>query len=576
MNEFLIVARPPEHLLPTLGFADAATYGGTNIGFNVSPAGFDTLRIWPTQNVRSAPFQISNHAGAYTVAAPQGICNSLLANVRNTLLLTTSIQADAIQFQQGGNAQTYQRLDVYLNANNHDDPLNLPDKNRNHLVRELFKRLYVRTNGVGAATAMTLVAANGQQDDAIDAFLNPLILRLQLDGNECEYAPPGQAAPQGQISAKTRLAAILRDESCYDVVPLVDADQDLRVALLQLVAERRTDRRSVIDRLFWPQAAQQDQAAQQNVPQWLPFFALDCLRGQFYAVANAQDNNGQSAAAWHWHWMPGEDADQIPYNRQWYAHYWRKRWTDSGQDAYGQNLPQVVPLQHNVQHAPAWQPVQNGENAHPTSFSELRSVLVAAKDAGELNEWLAGVADFLNRTDELNVPKRWWDASIPTEVNQFFAEQNSKPVVDVAGVLAWFGGRYLLPQSEVIVEFPPADVCPDDIGEEYRQHFHGRAVSLRGSVATPELWFWKLFALAGRQHQQAAGAEQGDGCWQIDFGPGWWKDWFRGLFLPSSENPFCFGARASDSFKLGEARIGHERLGERPYLPQQIYGIVLP
>lgn len=150
-------------------------------------------------------------------------------------------------------------------------------------------------------------------------WLNPVILTLDLDGNDIEYIE--NANKNEFLNA---LSLFLDQSSLILVEPHIDESYDLRISFLiklnQIIQERQQNKAnnknlSLIEYILF--------VSQYSQP-WKPFLVLDLLGGEFYAYQNLYENQEQEKPLVGW--KSPQDAKS---NKLWFADYWLKRWVNS-------------------------------------------------------------------------------------------------------------------------------------------------------------------------------------------------------------------------------------------------------
>jgi len=355
---------------------------------------------------------------------------------------------------------------------------------------------------------------------------------------------------------------MLNDKKSYClVIPLPSQDDDLRMILLDIGSERfrgETDQMSLFDELMY------SGTMSPLGLQWLSFFALDSLSGRFLA-------EGEEDGRWTWRW---NDLNERPRaNRQWFALYWQEkkcwpsRQSDSGVPRFERQILRADPGIWRGR--PLWRPV----TVNPDSFSDLnkflqdvRDIFAALKKDGQDSPWACVLEYFEKAFNELDT------ISVPTGILRYIARNTHRITVDTEALLEWLSSEHLLPKSEVLVRFPPAELVPNGAREQYKKEFGNTWVDLQESVAWPGLTFAKNLCCRDIKDQNGNVEEE----WIVPLGPGWWKEWFAGLLSPLARKRFRFGHQGSKAFELGKTALGLDRLGERLYGPEPVKWIAFP
>jgi hypothetical protein len=147
-------------------------------------------------------------------------------------------------------------------------------------------------------------------------WLNPVILTLDLDGNDIEHIE--KANKNEYLYA---LSLFLDQSSLIFVEPHIDESYDLRISFLiklnQIIQERQQNKAnnkslSLIEYIL---------LGSQYPQPWKPFLTLDLLGGEFYAYQNVNENREQEKPLVNW--KPPQNAKS---NKLWFAAYWLERW----------------------------------------------------------------------------------------------------------------------------------------------------------------------------------------------------------------------------------------------------------
>jgi len=147
-------------------------------------------------------------------------------------------------------------------------------------------------------------------------WLNPVILTLDLDGNDIEHIE--KANKNEYLYA---LSLFLDQSSLIFVEPHIDESYDLRISFLiklnQIIQERQQNKAnnkslSLIEYIL---------LGSQYPQPWKPFLTLDLLGGEFYAYQNVNENREQEKPLVNW--KPPQNAK---LNKLWFAAYWLERW----------------------------------------------------------------------------------------------------------------------------------------------------------------------------------------------------------------------------------------------------------
>lgn len=147
-------------------------------------------------------------------------------------------------------------------------------------------------------------------------WLNPVILTLDLDGNDIEHIEKSN-----KNEYLYALSLFLDQSSLIFVEPHIDESYDLRISFLiklnQIIQERQQNKAnnkslSLIEYIL---------LGSQYPQPWKPFLTLDLLGGEFYAYQNVNENREQEKPVVNW--KPPQDAKS---NKLWFAAYWLERW----------------------------------------------------------------------------------------------------------------------------------------------------------------------------------------------------------------------------------------------------------
>jgi hypothetical protein len=147
-------------------------------------------------------------------------------------------------------------------------------------------------------------------------WLNPVILTLDLDGNDIEHIEKATKNEYLYV-----LSLFLDQSSLILVEPHIDQSYDLRISFLiklnQIIQERQQTKAnnknlSLIEYIL---------LGSQYPQPWKPFLTLDLLGGKFYAYQNVNENREQEKPLVSWE--PPQDAKS---NKLWFADHWLERW----------------------------------------------------------------------------------------------------------------------------------------------------------------------------------------------------------------------------------------------------------
>jgi hypothetical protein len=385
------------------------------------------------------------------------------------------------------------------------------------------------------------------------AWLNPIVLRLAVAGNELSLAVEGgELRPaRAGVSVQHVLRHLVDRGSLLFVEPLFVEEFDGRVLLLQELHHRYRDHlratNSPVERLLW---GDRDTAEDADEPCWKPFLVLDALGGSF---SIRRHGTGRPRYCW----KPPPD---LSPNARWLADYWLRLWPGTlVEDPWPKR---VVSLPHPAREWPEptyRSPVSDDADAAATvaSCAALLGRAAGADGDGPPLGWLASLL-------QREMPDR-------PEFRQahygFFARAGTEVRFWEAEFLDHFARGHLAPRSPVHVELPPLEFVDgwqrDEVVRGHEAAVGGLAVELTRS---PLLGAGKLLRhLFEHNNDPPSGAPTER---RLEYEFGWWNDWFTSLFSDPAETPVRFVVQRP-GLVLKQKRLGEGVLGVGPAAYQQ-------
>lgn len=157
----------------------------------------------------------------------------------------------------------------------------------------------------------------GNPDRAPDAWMNPLVVRVNLAGNGCEPPPPG-ALPS---DTRFAFAQLMEQFDVLGIIPGFEAEDDMRCRAWKLLLEGMGQREpSAVERLILGSA---DTARKDDYDVAWAFCSLDALGGRFLVEGHGRTDATQRGVSYLWYPHARSTANTL-----WFAQQVVRRWND--------------------------------------------------------------------------------------------------------------------------------------------------------------------------------------------------------------------------------------------------------
>jgi len=393
----------------------------------------------------------------------------------------------------------------------------------------------------------------GASSDVEVAWLNPVIARLSVSGDDLAGAactsrePPVEASPTTREDERSQvLRCMTEPQSLLYCQPVFDLSYDARMVLLDHLDGWRDDQNpSGAERLYFGSKflCEVMEDALLDSPNWLPYLSLDSLGGDF-AVTH---HGNKPQVLW------SAPASFASGNGRWFARHWLKRWggeeaapalrfdalpqTSRTRDGWGRPSVVSLPLDSTC--------------LGPMSSSKLL-LLTDAHDGDR--ELFSRVNELLDHMEiqELKVLEALrgaWHTEIANDNSR-----SHRTLFDKAEFLTRLCAAVLQPESDVWLKLDlPRHTLSEPMERQTMKALGNRWLNVFDTPSYGQRdWIERIFTLAGRPKPTEV---------DILFESGWWIDWLDSFF--SARWDVSVYLETGGMF-LDQSRVDYGRMDQTP------------
>jgi hypothetical protein len=453
------------------------------------------------------------------------------AGGRNRLFFTTPPNADLIYFLDALGKPTYYRR-VKPKDLDSTIPKHAPAP---RLARHLYAETQDEWTTPGQRCALEPQAVH-KPEALPDCWMNPIILKLRLAGDELKEKPDGNEVVRSLANDSTRIF----------VDPLLSPASASRLQFAQTVArlaQVRGGPSSTMEALLCGAGGKPSDACARA------FIALDELDGVFSVAPGQAGVNG-------YRWSPGWI--KVGGNEEWFARQCVDDWGGGWLEAYPSG--DVVSSEQAVETREMPVLAERGEIPIPRDRTiEVADLLKRppwlvrpADDPIRFISALLGDPDFprTGMNEAAGRRLRRAEDSHLTLPEMLAVEFDSTAYVDDVTV------NLLLPRTPVLISFPELSFQDVTVASQYREALEGLFFDPARSAMMAGWQFLSRLTAALKGPPLVV-----NGAFEATYRFGWWTDWWNYLFAKPCGTKFVFDVQAR-GFVLNASLLGSDPLGK--------------
>ncbi len=386
-----------------------------------------------------------------------------------------------------------------------------------------------------------------------EAWMNPLVLRIQLDGTSCAV-PPADALPS---DTRVAFAQLMQHTDVLALIPGFEPADDVRCRAWRAILQRASDDPSAIERLVLGDGSARRADKEEDVA-WA-FTALDALKGTF-SIEGHGDPSPRARLKYTWHPHP-----RAAPNTLWFGSQLVARWGRGHSLVPTQTSPTDRPSELSSRCSFATAPLERSEIPRARILSQ-QDVLSFPQRIFALAPRQFSPVELQAATQSLPEYLRLcagWQAELSTQTTLDFFQvlledlllhrvpfeqrmhrrwfrlvDNQRLATDVPALLDDLARALVVPRSPVLIRLPKPTADSSTAYVDVIAAVPGGARAL----------VWSLLRERPTPQRERA----------IALTMGWWNTWHSSLFDDPADVKLHF---RNTTFELGAAVLGKIALG---------------